>query len=986
MEDFDTRKLQDSMSSLQRSVNSLKVSSLLAANIEDLPSALRQLDACLQKSNENIVELKDSLKYVLERESLLRNDYEVLVQRYEFLKMFYTHKHTNTLTFYNKKVEKAENAGFKLKFLQEELESERKRIKEQDEELTSLHSKYISEYEKRISLEQENSKHRNTLEKLQETLTRLHAELESSKEEVVSLQSQRMDSENRLSDIQSYWESEQLKNKRLQINFAETQKEWEDRENKWNKNKEELYDRTQKLEREWKNAFKRVKELERQLKTAEENANRLKGENNELKAELESIDCDLERIRVKQEADSKEKIMLCKDLESFQKMLENKEEEISAIQSAKDRKGKELENKMNEMKEEYLRNIEKLNNKLAAQAEKQKELIKIVESSAEKEKEQTLRIQDFEKKVKCYDLQVKELNLQLDEKLENEGRAYEQLTEVEDALNQLSTKYQDALNRLENTETQYKALQLSHKKLEEKHSIDLANLKISLSEAESRYQDILDKAKSERGRYEKELHNYKKEYNIYELTSKKSQSEVQLWKAAFLDIICDKIVDRPRVEDTLRSLLGVAPERISGYDPDQAQYISNLSHRIKEVLKNERAVNTMDSGEVASRATQLLQEMTEKYRKEMAERRRLHKLLQDLRGNVRVMCRVRPLISQEKSYSECINVFDMCMVKIFNDSTRRETSYEFDRVFMPTDTQDIVYYEVSELVTNVMEGYNVCIMAYGQTGSGKTYTMDGNDHHVGINTRAVQEIFDMMEMRSDIFKYSVSITMLEVYNEQLRDLLDPRSKKIEIREDTDGRINVIGVNPVSVINFEHAIELMGVGRNNRSVGCTNVHEYSSRSHSIITLYIQAASDEKSFISKLNLIDLAGSERLSKTEAEGQRMVEACNINQSLSSLGKVLCALAAKQNHIPYRDSKLTHLLKDSLSGDAKTLMIVTVSPSPYDCSESISTLAFGSRVASIEKGRAKVDTKGKENKRSNSVSKPAARKLDRKGLLELKD
>lgn len=107
MEDFDTRKLQDSMSSLQRSVNSLKVSSLLAANIEDLPSALRQLDACLQKSNENIVELKDSLKYVLERESLLRNDYEVLVQRYEFLKMFYTHKHTHTLTFYNKRVERA---------------------------------------------------------------------------------------------------------------------------------------------------------------------------------------------------------------------------------------------------------------------------------------------------------------------------------------------------------------------------------------------------------------------------------------------------------------------------------------------------------------------------------------------------------------------------------------------------------------------------------------------------------------------------------------------------------------------------------------------------------------------------------------------------------------------------------------------------------------------------------------------------------------
>ena len=412
-----------------------------------------------------------------------------------------------------------------------------------------------------------------------------------------------------------------------------------------------------------------------------------------------------------------------------------------------------------------------------------------------------------------------------------------------------------------------------------------------------------------------------------------------------------------------RALLGVAPERITGYDIEQAEYVDSVIKKIKEILSKENSFGSMDNSEALEKTYNLLQEITEKYRKEMAERRRLSQLLQELRGNIRVMCRVRPLSNSEKHLGENITVMDTCQVKVMNMTTRRENWFEFDRVFPPTDSQEVVYYEVSDLVTSAMNGFNVCIMAYGQTGSGKTYTMEGTSKNLGINYRAVKEIFEIIESRSETYNYSIQITILEVYNEQIRDLLNPGGKKIEIREDAKGNMHFPGVESFSVFQYSDIIHAIEAGKTNRSVGCTNINEYSSRSHCIVTIYIHCKTTDNSFSSKLNLIDLAGSERICKSEAEGLRMFEACNINQSLTSLGKVLYSLAGKQAHIPYRDSKLTHLLRDSLSGDAKTLMIITVNPSPEDISESTSSLAFGARVASVEKGKAKQQTKKKKKK-----------------------
>lgn len=407
------------------------------------------------------------------------------------------------------------------------------------------------------------------------------------------------------------------------------------------------------------------------------------------------------------------------------------------------------------------------------------------------------------------------------------------------------------------------------------------------------------------------------------------------------------------IEDILRGLLGVAPERLKNYDSDTKSYIDAIVLRIKEII------SAQDLDPTVQRLQELLEQMNERYRREMAERRRLHALLQDLRGNIRVMCRVRPLLHNEKHIIECVQVMDTCKVKVSNPHTRRDNWFEMDRAFNPMDPQEVIYYEASELVLSVMDGFNVCILAYGQTGSGKTHTMEGDSQNLGINFRAVKEIYDIVDNRIETHCYSISISILEVYNDTIKDLLRPNNKKLEIREDSKGSTHLSGVLVKQVSSYNEIISEIETGKLNRSVGCTNVNEYSSRSHCIVTLYIHCGtSDGSEQVSKLNLIDLAGSERVCKSEAEGLRMTEACNINQSLTALGVVLHSLASKDKHIPYRDSKLTHLLKDSLSGDAKTLIIVTVSPSPSDVSETTSSLSFGSRVAKVEKGKAKIHEK----------------------------
>lgn len=347
----------------------------------------------------------------------------------------------------------------------------------------------------------------------------------------------------------------------------------------------------------------------------------------------------------------------------------------------------------------------------------------------------------------------------------------------------------------------------------------------------------------------------------------------------------------------------------------------------------------------------------ELYGHEHRARKRIHDELMELKGNIRVFCRTRPM-DQRLETLEGHSV----AVQVVNDMTLRAgekgqamRSFDFDCVFGPDSTQEQVFEEVQHLVTSVLDGFNVCIMAYGQTGSGKTHTMEGPPENPGVNLRALERLFEVRAARRGAKEIAIFASAIEIYNEAVRDLLskDPQ-RKLEIKQGADGMF-VQDLVRVPVESKDDVLALMARAKGNRATFSTNMNEHSSRSHSILTVYIEAKdqSTGEQTRSKLHLVDLAGSERLSKTGATGDRLLEAQAINKSLSALGNVIERLQQKQQHIPYRDSRLTFLLQDSLGGNSKTLMIMAVSPSSFNAQETLCTLKFGQRAMKVDLGKA---------------------------------
>ncbi|CAM9803801.1 unnamed protein product [Chrysoparadoxa australica] len=320
-----------------------------------------------------------------------------------------------------------------------------------------------------------------------------------------------------------------------------------------------------------------------------------------------------------------------------------------------------------------------------------------------------------------------------------------------------------------------------------------------------------------------------------------------------------------------------------------------------------------------------------KYQSERVLRRQLHERVLDLQGNIRVFCRLRPLQPHELKALEGDDEYGDPLGNIlYPDDDKLNfwgAKYEFNSVYAPGVSQEKIFHDVQPVVAAALNGYRVCVFAYGQTGSGKTYTMEGPRGDRGVNFRALNELFDLAAQdRERTFTFRVS--MLEVYNESVKDLLiDPASadkaRKHEIRLDKRGRVFVEGLVECMVEQLDEVEQLIALGAQNRTVGNNNVNLHSSRSHLVFQQVNIAVTDKKSgqqHEGKLNLIDLAGSERIKSTAAEGQRLKEAQNINRSLSALGDVIASLGSSSKHVPYRNSKLTFLLQDSLSASSKVV------------------------------------------------------------------
>eukprot|EP00729_Bicosta_minor_P003033 gene3033-15424_t len=356
-------------------------------------------------------------------------------------------------------------------------------------------------------------------------------------------------------------------------------------------------------------------------------------------------------------------------------------------------------------------------------------------------------------------------------------------------------------------------------------------------------------------------------------------------------------------------------------------------------------------------------EMLVKYRKEMKLRKKLHNELVDLKGNIRVFGQdgtgpqAEIVCTGDKSDDQIMHV----------KSKGKMVQFELDTVFPPTATQDQVFNSgIADLITSVIDGYNVCIFAYGQTGSGKTYSMEGNDGNPGLNRRALGHLFNLCEEKKSDWTYELEVSVMEIYNEKLRDLLcgSKAGAELAIKHGRAGPM-VPGLTRRAVRTPDQVQDAFTEAKSIRATSSTKMNDQSSRSHCLLVVYVTGTNLSTGVQStgKLNLIDLAGSERVGKSGAldDAKRLKEATNINKSLSSLGDVIHALGAKQKHVPYRNSKLTHLLQDSLGGAAKTLMLVQISPVEKNVSESVCSLNFAKRVRSVELGGAKKTTESAE-------------------------
>lgn len=593
---------------------------------------------------------------------------------------------------------------------------------------------------------------------------------------------------------------------------------------------------------------------------------------------------------------------------------------------------------------------------------------------------------------------------QIEEELKKKDAQIEQLEYNSDLLQDKAR--QEAELRIKDLEQEHSEIIA---KLEEQFKVELFNelerartqqeqqltqerdlLQQEFSKKEAQLKELLEK---ERKEHHDSMSEYKSSFKEKYRALKDKRNELQLT----IDTLQH---DRDKYRDgyetleaemkSVRSELGRYQNEnessSNGYQDKIKQLEAQLREQHASMLDFELTYETMKKEHAGSK---------EKLLKAEAARRKLHNQLQDLKGNIRVYCRVRPLLATEAAAAPVKLVYpdedeegQRLQIALPNvggipslenpDITNQNKiySFKFDRVFNPRVTNETLFEDVSQLVQSALDGYNVCIFAYGQTGSGKTFTMSSPTN--GIIPLAIRQIFaTAAELTETGWSYEFHGEFLEIYNEKIIDLLgkpssvddqdiqssnsgnNPRgnktSSKYEIRHDPVKRsTKVLGLTSVRLENYAQAARLLQQAGRNRSVAATQMNERSSRSHSVFVLRLSGtnAVTGKRHDGVLNLIDLAGSERLAQSQASGDRLRETQAINKSLSSLGDVIVALGSSghsnnssNGHIPYRNSKLTYLLQYSLSGSSKTLMLVNVSPLQQHANETINSLRFATKV-----------------------------------------
>ncbi|CAH8297909.1 unnamed protein product [Eruca vesicaria subsp. sativa] len=660
-----------------------------------------------------------------------------------------------------------------------------------------------------------------------------------------------------------------------------------------------------------------------------------------------------------------------------------------------------------ELELDYAFEQEKLKNALALNA---KHCADMEVSLRNKEEELNMIIEELRKNFESAQIQLAKEQTEKLAANDSLGKEKEARLAVEKAqaglteeLGKAQGELQTANQRIQSVNDMYKLLQ------EYNSSLQLYNSKLQgdLDEAH----ETIKRGEKERTSIVENIGNLKGQFSALQdqlAASKASQDDIMKQKAELLNEVASLKVELQQAKDErdhhLTELKTLQTEAAKYNDfkdtiTELEATCSSQSNQIRElqdqIVSSDRQLQMSDltTFEKMNEFEDQKQTIIDlKSRIEEAElklvegeklRKKLHNTILELKGNIRVFCRVRPLLPGENNGDEGKTISYPASLELLGRGidlmqNAQKHSFTFDKVFVPNTTQEDVFIEISQLVQSALDGYKVCIFAYGQTGSGKTYTMmgkPGNLEEKGLIPRCLEQIFETRQsLRSQGWKYELQVSMLEIYNETIRDLLSTNKEAVRtengvspqkhaIKHDAHGNTHVAELTILDVKSSREVSFLLDHAARNRSVGKTQMNEQSSRSHFVFTLRISGVNEstEQQVQGVLNLIDLAGSERLSKSGSTGDRLKETQAINKSLSSLGDVIFALGKKEDHVPYRNSKLTYLLQPCLGGDSKTLMFVNIAPEPSSVGESLCSLRFAARVNACEIGTPRRQTNIKQ-------------------------
>ena len=710
-----------------------------------------------------------------------------------------------------------------------------------------------------------------------------------------------------------------------------------------------------------KNLKDKLKEMEAENKKIMEKLYKHKTKENEMKQKFDELKYENLNLNQNLEYNSgmqkkfENLILENKNLKrintELNKKIENYEEEINFLNKSK----KELE-----LKNKKFKNAQGLLQSEICNIEEYLEDVKNFQVEIKKMQHEIKTIKDLNKKLEDdkkkalkenYDYinTIKDMKIGLKDLLNEKMTLLKEEKENQNKKNILFNELNDKL-----TEEQKKNETLL------KNMKDFDNIKIKYKELLEEYNKIM--TENEELKEELQTKNVEDIYKLkekYETEVFELKALINIWKNNFLEISKFKLVNYDiKSHQEIENIIDIDENYIDNAPSEMKELSKKVLEYFKLLIEQEnyKTIDLRQMKESLLSEQEKVHILSQKLKNEKYLRRKIHNRYMYLRGNLRVMCRVRPFLPSEKinkkSQMETI-VINNDSISIFQEN-KQEKSFEYDYIFDTKSTQKDVYEEVTLLIQSMVQGNNICIIAYGQTCTGKTYTIQGpNSKNPGIVPRAARELFLILSnfSKSNFFEsIRLSLTIIEIYNEQIYNLLEESTPNLNMYEDSSGNLIIPDLNPISINSFEEANKLFKLAAKFRHTSSTEYNDRSSRSHCIFSFQLKLTGKDGRIIrSTLHIIDLAGSERLSKSQNKDEKLrKESICINLSLHSLSTVLNSIALKANHIPYRDSKLTHFLKDSLNENYNILLILLVSPNVKDLGETISTLQFGERIVKI--------------------------------------